>query len=142
MMLNPSTADADFDDPTIRRCLGFAKAFGFGSLSVINLFGYRATNPKDLLKITARNTDFCHDQNVNELLNGTKLICAWGVLPKVLHAEANQTLDNLRGWLSENPGFVQCLGKTKDGYPRHPLYLPTDTQMQDYKFQLSDISQS
>lgn len=50
IMLNPSTADADQDDPTIRRCVGFAKALGCGALEVVNLYAYRATNPRDLLR--------------------------------------------------------------------------------------------
>ncbi|MES2137565.1 MAG: DUF1643 domain-containing protein [Pseudomonadota bacterium] len=49
VMLNPSTADAVQDDPTIRRCIGFAKAWGKGGIVVINLFAFRATNPKDML---------------------------------------------------------------------------------------------
>ena len=48
VMLNPSTADADIDDPTIRRCINFAKREGCGSLMVVNLFAYRATSPADM----------------------------------------------------------------------------------------------
>jgi hypothetical protein len=50
-MLNPSTADGKEDDPTIRRCIGFAKSWGNGSLEVVNLFGFRATDPKELLEV-------------------------------------------------------------------------------------------
>lgn len=50
-MLNPSTADAEIDDPTITRCIGFAKSWGFGGLMVGNLWAYRATDPKELKKI-------------------------------------------------------------------------------------------
>lgn len=51
IMLNPSTADGDVDDPTIRRCIGFAKSWGYGGIYVGNLFAYRATDPKELLKV-------------------------------------------------------------------------------------------
>ena len=51
IMLNSSTANANNDDPTIRRCINFAKAWGFGDLYVCNIFAYRATNPQELLKV-------------------------------------------------------------------------------------------
>ena len=87
IMLNPSTADADNDDPTIRRCINFAKYWGYGGLHVCNLFAYRATNPKELLHID----NPLGDQNIyhmKKLANEAEIIvCAWGnriVLKKLI----------------------------------------------------------
>ena len=51
VLLNPSTADEQRNDPTIRRCIGFARAWNFGSMEVVNLFAYRTTDCRELLKI-------------------------------------------------------------------------------------------
>lgn len=84
IMLNPSTADATDDDPTIRRCIGFARAWGCNRLDVINLFAYRAADPDDLVAMV-KETGFCGDPE-NDLAiirvltdrRGDPVICAWG----------------------------------------------------------------
>ena len=118
VMLNPSTADAEVDDPTIRRCVGFAKALGYGGLSVVNLFAYRATDPKDLLKAG----DAMHGPRNQEVIEKTArdagiIICAWGACKA-----ADWQAEIVQGWLVGHDLFA--LGFTKSGHPRHPLYLP------------------
>src|SRR5678809_1192361 len=81
VMLNPSTADGMQDDPTIRRCMGFCRSWGYDTLSVRNLFPWRATDPKELVK-AERNADiFGGHRGASELLaacTGNLLVAAWG----------------------------------------------------------------
>lgn len=127
-MLNPSTADALADDPTIRRCVGFAKAWGYGALLVVNLFGLRATNPDEL---------YTHPDPVgpdnNAVLTewaeriGGPIVAAWGVHGR--HLDRGRQVTAL---LRQHGARVMCLGTTKDGHPRHPLYLRADTLLTEF----------
>ncbi len=110
--LNPSTADANLDDPTIRRCIGFAKDWGFGGLTMLNLFAYRATNPKELKKVA----DPIGPKNLNWLRFYARqaIVCCWGSDPMA------------KDWSKEVLKLIprpMALAFTKDGHPRHPLYL-------------------
>ena len=121
MMLNPSTADATQDDPTIRRCRGFAEARGCSDLTVVNLFALRATNPAELAKhpdpIGPENAKHVAEQIANHQDIGI-IIAAWGAHPITSHYMQTSALKmTLR-----NAGAL-CLGTTKDGSPRHPLYV-------------------
>ncbi len=126
IMLNPSTADADLDDPTIRRCIGFAKREGCGSLMVGNLFAFRATDPM----VMADSDDPDGPENRHFLTNMAErvdgpLIAAWGS-----HWMAR---DMASEWVCKTFGRrLMCLGKTKDGHPRHPLYVKGDTPLVPY----------
>ena len=122
VMLNPSTADAFTEDPTIRRCISFAKREGCGGLIVVNLFALRATDPKAL---------YSHPDPVGPLNDGivyeatrqgSPLIAAWGA-HGVLHGRAEAVARLLEF------NDVMCLGATKDGHPRHPLYVPGDAAL-------------
>jgi hypothetical protein len=118
IMLNPSTADAEIDDPTIRRCIGFAKAWGFGALDVVNLFAYRATDPKELMR-TTEPIGPDNDRWIRTVTGsaGCQLVvAAWGA-----HRMAGTRGFTVAG-LIDRP--MVCLGRTKDGYPKHPLYVP------------------
>lgn len=119
VMLNPSTADADTDDPTIRRCIGFARQWGCGKLVVLNLFAFRATKPADL----KRAADPVGSDNLawfTRSLGGVDLVvCGWGV-----HGEHMDQDRNILDWLNELGVEPLALGLTKDGHPRHPLYVP------------------
>jgi hypothetical protein len=126
VMLNPSTADADQDDPTIRRCVSFAKRFGFDRLEVVNLFAYRATDPKEILAMTGPGDPIGYrNQELIEkcAAEAGLVICAWGAHGS--HIDHDQTV---LGWLGEGEKF--CLGRTKDGHPKHPLYLPHDASLE------------
>lgn len=122
-MLNPSTADDRNDDPTIRRCISFAKQWGFGSIEVVNLFAYRATDPSELLKCP----DPIGDQNdsfiLEAQLRSTFTLLAWGTKGALLGRD-QLVLDILNGRSNQ----VFCLEKTKNGFPKHPLYVRNDIE--------------
>jgi hypothetical protein len=118
IMLNPSTADATLDDPTIRRCRGFAERFQCRKLVVVNLFAYRATKPVDLYA-TKDPVGPLNNRYLAEALElpGIKL-CGWGANP--VHGR-DGWIKKMAAWKTIN---LCCLGKTQKGAPKHPLYLP------------------
>lgn len=122
IMLNPSTADGTEDDPTIRRCLGFARSWGLDGITVVNLFAYRATDPDDLAAAHKAGVDVVGPENRTSILACTQLasgpiVAAWGAGPAALRQLIAQRVRTL-------PSGLQCLALTKAGGPRHPLYLP------------------
>lgn len=124
ILLNPSTADATRDDPTLRRCIGFARRWGFASLEVVNLFAYRATRPQQLQQAA----DPVGPENDNHLMraarNAGAVVAAWGV-HGVLAGRNVEVLRVLAGL-----GLpLSCLGLTLAGHPRHTLYLPNHTPL-------------
>ncbi len=79
LMLNPSTATATLDDPTIRRCMGFARAWGFTDLQVCNLFAFRATDPAELTAVTIDPIGPLNNQAIVGLASDAdRIVCAWG----------------------------------------------------------------
>ena len=131
VMLNPSTADDTLDDPTIRRCVGFARALDAAGLVVVNLYAYRATKPADLwqaedpigpdadtyLRLVARRA----------ATQGAPLIAAWGA-----NAKADR-VDHVRALVAEIGAELTALGVTKAGAPRHPLYLPATARPEPWR---------
>jgi hypothetical protein len=116
VMLNPSTATADQDDPTITRCINYAKAWGFGALSVRNLYPYRATKPAALKRAMKRIDVTGGHRGHTELraaISADLIIAAWGM--HATDAAAQRFIE-----LSA-PKPLWCLGTTKDGKPVHPL---------------------
>lgn len=129
IMLNPSVADATKDDATIRRCIGFAKREGYGSILVRNVFAYRSTDPKKLLEVddpvgpeNQRILDF--GATLASALPAWTRVAAWGNIPKKLIAKAPRI-----------KGPLLCLGTTQDGNPRHPLRLRADTPLVPWPFE-------
>ncbi len=120
IMLNPSIADANIDDPTIRRCMTFAEREGCTDLSVVNLFALRSTDPDAL----SEHEDPIGPENYKYLIQAIEssnlVIAAWGS-----HDMANCSLAKE---LSKLEGF-KCLGKTKNGSPRHPLYVKSKQEL-------------
>lgn len=122
VMLNPSTADASVDDPTIRRCMGFARREGFGGISVMNLYAFRSSSPKILAasgwRVGMDNDDYLRISLEEQRRRANPVVAAWGA-----HARPGR-VDYVRYLV---PGVDwRCLGKTKDGHPRHPLYVKGD----------------
>jgi hypothetical protein len=122
IMLNPSTADAERDDPTIRRCIGFAKDWGYGGLYVVNLFALRATNPKELLTapfvVGVENEKWIRRMSSLAHL----VVCAWGnsSIVSKLQKRLDHTWKPL-SWINKPLHYLEL---SNDGTPKHPLYLP------------------
>jgi hypothetical protein len=119
VMLNPSTADERVLDPTLRRCLGFAQAWGFGGFQVANLFALRSTDPAGLRAVE----DPEGPENDRHLLEAARacggiVVCAWGV-----HGEYRDRAAAVEQLLLPHADLV-ALRLTKAGHPSHPLYLP------------------
>lgn len=122
-MLNPSTADAELDDPTIRRCVRFARDLGYDGIFVGNLFAYRATDP-DILKRVSDPIGPHNDQALVDMLSTVRLvICAWGNNGNL------QNRDKRVLQLIHHAGHVPyCLSITKIKAPKHPLYIAASSR--------------
>ena len=120
VMLNPSKADASVNDPTIRRCIGFARDWGYGSLEVVNLFAYRATRPQHLKQASDPVGDETDEFILAASDRAELLVLAWGNWGTLL----NRDRDVLE-LLGDRPSY--CLGRNRSDQPRHPLYLPRQT---------------
>jgi hypothetical protein len=123
IMLNPSTADDVFDDATIRRCVGFAKRWGFSGLVVTNLFAYRATQPDDLVQLIALDGGFnaaLGEGNLEhidrEAASANRIICAWG--DNAERVSRNHDI-GIIGRLHNYDLF--CIRRTAKGNPAHPV---------------------
>jgi len=124
--LNPSTADAQADDPTIRKAVGFAARWGFQDVWMGNLHAFRATDPKVLPR--ARDAVGPMNREWLECLANaaTLVIAAWGATPL---ADYPKTLAT---WVIAQP-TTRCLGQNQDGSPRHILYLPYTTPIREVR---------
>ena len=141
VMYNPSTADSVNDDATIRRVIGFSREWGYDGLKVVNLFNRRATDPKDLKGLDYG--DLIHGEEgnlhslevlVNALKLSDKIVLAWGGRKEVLPFEFNAGKGRMREAIdiAGAGDRVYHLGLTKEGEPKHPLYLAKDTPLQKY----------
>lgn len=129
IMLNPSTADAETDDATIRRCRGYAEAWGYGGFFVGNLFPFRSPEPKDLLKcenpIGHNNEEYLKTMKEHCCL----VVCAWGNSSIVSKIEKRfPDYKPLKHFY-----HLHYLELSKDGTPKHPLYLPKSLTPIQYK---------
>jgi hypothetical protein len=126
IMLNPSTADALEDDPTIRRCVAFTKAWGLDGLVVVNLFALRATDPRHLAR-HSEPVGVANDQFIADAIQPwSVVVAAWGA-----HPLADQREEEVMALIAGKTG-AGCLGVTKAGYPRHPLYVRSDATLVAY----------
>lgn len=117
--LNPSVADAEVDDPTIKRCISYCKQWGYGGFYMVNLFAFKATSPKEMLQ-QQDPVGEDNDRHIQEILSkAAQTICCWGELGR----HQNRSREVLA--LISNP---YCLGVLKNGEPGHPLYLKGDLQ--------------
>lgn len=125
IMLNPSTATATTNDPTITRCIGFADRENCGTLWVCNLFALRSTDPAELYAHPAPEGD---PENLAEIaVRATQadlVVCAWG-----RHGKLRNRSSKVRTTLMLNGIKPWCLKKSGDGVPHHPLYLRADAPL-------------
>lgn len=124
ILLNPSTADETKNDPTIRRCIAFAKAWGFGGLVLGNIFALRSTDPKGLYShsdpIGVENDAF-----LGRIASETRtLVCGWGV-----HGAFQERGDYVKWLLRRNGVTPMALKVTAEGHPGHPLYIKASTPL-------------
>jgi hypothetical protein len=136
VMLNPSTADAEEDDPTIRRCVGYAKAWGYGGLIVTNLYPLRATDPRQLktedqpegprIGGAILGKPFLeNDMHIKGYARRAKLVvCGWGNHGRGEHAE------RMLAMIRDVGQVPHCLALTGSGQLSHPLYLRSDLKPQ------------
>ena len=132
VMLNPSTADGAADDPTIRKCAGFARRRGAASLSVVNLYAYRATKPAELCRAARDGRDIVGPDNDAFIQRAmgrvgvSDVVFAWGALsaqrPPGMRDRVQQVIE-LAQYVRQRP---VCLARSNDGDPRHPLMLGYD----------------
>lgn len=128
IMLNPSTADATTDDPTIRRCRTFAHREQLGGFTVVNLYALRSPDPAALLDHPDPVGPDCDHHLLQAMRHPHVAIAAWGAHPfaerraeYVARLVVNATNTTLR-----------CLGRTKHGHPRHPLYVKGDAPLERF----------
>ena len=142
--LNPSTADENADDPTIRKCIGFSTRLGFGGLLMLNVGAYRATNPREwltavnrfgpentpqhLLEYIAQNS-VCLPPGEIPTKGITLVVAAWG-RNAAKYQSAVRALEIVRAI----PG-LKCWGRNADRTPRHPLMLPYTTKLELYELE-------
>ena len=138
IMLNPSTADAELDDPTVRKCLGFCRRWGCGRLHVVNLFALRTSKPADLKRAVDPVGPDNHSQFVRAIGGRRRsrqrqseagpVVCAWGTQGGFMGRD-REVMD----WLSKvSATKLTCLGFTTGGHPRHPLYVPYSARLIPY----------
>lgn len=127
IMLNPSTADEESNDPTINACVSFGIHWVCTELRVVNLFAYRATDPAKLYKardpIGPLNDVYINHQILEVREAGGIVLAAWGTAPIAYSRGAD---------LAERFGPFKCLGRNKNGSPRHPLYIKRGTSLENY----------
>lgn len=130
VMLNPSTADASVDDPTIRKCVAFARLWGYDGIRVVNLFAKRSTDPDALIGAEEISIgDACDQWIESEAVLADLVVCAWGA-----HKSAQWRAGTVRRLIERaNPGVaIMCLGTNGNGSPKHPLYLSGKTTLTQY----------
>jgi len=112
--LNPSTADASYDDPTIRKCIKYAKSWGYGGIYMLNLFAFRASKPKIMFSVDepigVENNQYLMDYS----LKCDKVVCAWG---------SDGNYKNRSSEIKSKLSNLHYLARNKSGEPSHPLYL-------------------
>ena len=129
IMLNPSTADETINDPTVTRCIKYAGRWGYQSLQVANLFGWRATDPKEL-KAVDDPVGPDNDTHIARAMADAQLvICAWGNHGAYLHRSRTVRAYSI---LVRN-GPLHYLKMNKSGEPQHPLYLPGNLKPTEWR---------
>lgn len=133
--LNPSTADEVKNDPTVSRCINFAKRWGYGRMWMLNIFAYRSTDPKNLYGDLCPIGQYNNLKIVEVCKEVEKVVLCCGVHGKYTN-RFKEVCDLMFDYKIHNK--LYCFGLTKKGYPRHPLYLPNNIELEKYSFSAVD----
>tara|TARA_Y100001970_G_C13842552_1_gene655209 strand:+ start:172 stop:630 length:459 start_codon:yes stop_codon:yes gene_type:complete len=120
IMLNPSSADENIDDPTTKKVISYSKKWGYGGLHICNLYTYRTTSPKILFDIPNNKRGSNKNEIKKYAKKSSKVVYAWGNKEKV------------PSWLNQmvpNPSFIEL---SKEGVPKHPLYLKSNLKLKSF----------
>lgn len=129
IMLNPSTADHTDDDPTIRRCIGFAEANDYDGIIVINLYALRSTDPQALWA-SQDPVGVLNNVYLYEIADRAKhVVCAWGKNAK------SDRVKQVVKILESRDIILKCLGVNKDNSPKHPLYLAKNSKIIEWAYE-------
>lgn len=131
VLLNPSTADADVDDMTVTKCIGFAQQWGYGSIEIVNLFALRATQPAELRTAVPPQGPSNDEHLRAALAYGCPVIVGWGAA--IENVRPPMRLSAVRAFLDvvdELRRPLDCIGTTKAGHPRHPSRTGYDAALQ------------
>lgn len=127
VMLNPSTADELAEDNTLRRCLGFARQWGYGRVEIVNLFAFRATDPARLVSAS----DPVGPENDAQIraacATAQRVVAAWGA-----HPITKRRTEQVAALIGPQ---IDCLGVTRQGCPRHPLYVRADAPLMRFRLE-------
>ena len=142
VLLNGSSADSARNDPTVRRVIGFTRRWQFGGLWLVNAYAAMATNPRDLLAMDdnagPRNRHFVQ-RTIRDAWRHARKLRETQELPVIVgwgnHGARGGQDRRVLDWIGRTgvPVRLQCLGVTKPGCPRHPLYCAADTERVDYR---------
>lgn len=132
IMLNPSTADRTSDDRTTNRCISFAKDWKCGSLEIVNIFALQSTDYKKLKEKTKEEASGPDNRQYikRALADAAVAVAAWGENVKI-HYKMNDAEELKELFLNHE---LMCLGVTKDGFPRHPLFVESHKELEPYFF--------
>jgi hypothetical protein len=134
VLLNPSTAEATREDPTVRRCIGFAQSLGYAALEVVNLYAYVAADPAELRRAgypVGPENDLHIETAVGEC---ARVILAWGV-----HATRLERPGEVLGLLQDIGVDPYCLRLTASGHPEHPLRLPLGCELLRFEVEVEKV---
>lgn len=122
--LNPSTADETQDDPTIRRCIRYTRDWGYARFKMLNVYAYRSTDPSGLLAV-ADPIGPDNDETIDRVCGMADLVvCVWGAFSSSILRPAR--VERVLDIVIQSGQKPYCLGTTKNGLPRHPLYVKAD----------------
>jgi len=131
LLLNPSTATEKKNDPTIRKCIGFATRWGFAELVIVNVYAFCSTDPAGLWTVDDP-VGPENDAAIAEVAGQVeKLVCGWGK-----HARSER-IERVAELLVGREVFA--LAVNRDGSPQHPLYIPDSTELQRYKIRVAEV---
>ena len=125
--LNPSTATHEVSDPTVTRCINYAKAWGYSGMHMLNLFAFRATDPKDMKAVDEPVGEDNNEMLIKHARDSGIVIASWGN-----HGGYRNRCSVVADLMRVNGVDLHCLAIAKTGQPKHPLYLKKDLTPIDY----------